>query len=431
MPDLACGTQILIAFGVAPRGVAWQHGKSPAPAKRIVLKTLSAVAAILASIFLLIAGNSLVGVLTPLRASLDGFPDLTIGLLGSAYFAGMLAGTLVTPAIVRRAGHIRAFAAFVALAVVSVILLPAQVSPLPWLILRGALGFVFAGIYAVTESWINAKASNSNRGALYGAYQVVNFIASASGQLLLRQFAASSFLPFTLGGVLLALAIVPLSLTSVDPPAQPKTVSLRLAWLVRLSPVAAAAALVAGAANGASFALGPVYALQIGMKPSAVPLFTAAVVLGSALGVYPAGRLSDRIDRRLIMAVAMTVGAVSEIALWSFPVPGATVIALGFVVGLTTYTLYTLAMSHANDRVKAHEMVVISATMLFLYCVGAIVAPALASLMMRWYGPSALFAQGAILHAGIAAFALWRRAIDKREPLPASGDVARPEPGLP
>ena len=144
------------------------------------MKTLSAIAAILASVFLLIAGNSLIGVLTPLRASLDGFPDLTIGLLGSAYFAGMLAGTLVTPALVRRAGHIRAFAAFVALAVVAAILMPADVSPLPWLILRGALGFVFAGIYAVTESWINAKATNDNRGAVYGAYQVVNFVASAA-----------------------------------------------------------------------------------------------------------------------------------------------------------------------------------------------------------------------------------------------------------
>jgi MFS family permease len=247
----------------------------------------------------------------------------------------------------------------------------------------------------------------------------------------LRLFAPGSFLPFTMSGALLALAIVPLSMTSVDPPAHPKSISLRLGWLIRLSPVSAIGALVAGAANGASFALGPVYALQIGMKPTAVPLFTAAIVFGSALGVYPAGVLSDRIDRRLIMAAAMTVGAASEVALWGFPLPGAPVIALGFIVGLTTYTLYTLAMSHANDRVKAHEMVAISATMLFLYCSGAILAPALASLLMRWYGPSALFAQGALLHIGIAAFALWRRSIDRRAPPAPSSEPVRPEPGLP
>ena len=62
------------------------------------VKTLSSLAALLLSVFLLVAGNSLIGVLAPLRASLDQFPDLAIGLLGSVYFAGMLAGTLATPA---------------------------------------------------------------------------------------------------------------------------------------------------------------------------------------------------------------------------------------------------------------------------------------------------------------------------------------------
>ncbi|MGD1036472.1 MAG: MFS transporter [Roseiarcus sp.] len=390
------------------------------------MKTLSSLAALLLSVFLLIAGNSLIGVLAPLRASLDGFPDLTIGLLGSVYFAGMLAGTLATPAILRRAGHIRAFSAFVALGIVAVILMPGWVAPAPWMVCRGALGFVFAGIYAVVESWINAKASNANRGALYGVYQIVNFAASAGGQLLLAAFAPASFLPFTISGALLALAIVPLAMTSVDPPAHPKSVRLRLRWLVRLAPVSAFAALAAGAANGACFALGPVYALGIGMKPSAVPLFTAAIVAGSALGVYPAGLLSDRCDRRLIIVVAMTAGAAAEALLASLRLAGAPLIFLGFLVGLTTYTLYTLATSHAADRAKPQEMVLVSAGILFIYCIGAIAAPALASLLMRAFGPSALFAQGALVHVAIAAFALWRLATDagdrpraaSRDPIP-------------
>jgi MFS family permease len=378
------------------------------------VKTLSAIAALLLSVFLLIGGNALIGVLTPLRASLDQFPDLAIGLLGSVYFAGMLAGTLATPAIVRRAGHIRAFSAFVAVGVVSVILMPAWVAPAPWMVSRGALGFVFAGIYAVVESWINAKASNANRGALYGLYQIVTFSASAGGQLLLRGFAPASYLPFTVGGALLALAIVPLTMTSVDQPAQPKSVRLRLRWLLRLAPVSAFAALAAGAANGAAYALGPVYALGIGVRPSAVPLFTAAIVVGSALGVYPAGFLSDRMDRRLIMCVAMAAGAAAEAALASLKLAGAPLIAMGFLVGLTTYTLYTLAASHANDHAKPHDMVLISAGLLFIYCIGAIVAPALASLLMRAFGPWALFAQSAVVHFAIAAFTLWRLARDVR-----------------
>jgi MFS family permease len=376
--------------------------------------TLSALAALLFSVFLLISGNSLIGVLTPLRASLEGFPDFAIGLLGSVYFAGMLAGTLAAPAIVRRAGHIRAFSAFVAIAVVMVILMPAAIAPAPWMAARGALGFVFAGIYAVAESWINAKASNANRGALYAVYQIVSFVASAGGQLLLTAFTPSSFLPFSVGGALLALAIVPLTMTSVDPPAEPKAVRLRLRWLIRLAPVSAFATLAAGAANGASFALGPVYALGIGVAPSTVPLFTAAIVAGSALGVYPAGRISDRMDRRVVIVIAMAAGAALEIALACLRLSGGPLVAMGFLVGLTTYTLYTLAVSLANDRAKPQDMVLISAGLLFIYCVGAIVAPALASLLMRALGPSALFAQAAVVHVAIAAFALWRLIRDPR-----------------
>ena len=175
---------------------------SAPPLPRFAVQTLYPIAALLLSVFLLIAGNSLIGVVAPVRAELAGFGDLTIGLLGSAYFAGMLLGTLKTPAIVRRVGHIRSFAAFVAIAIVAIDIMPVWAAPTAWLVSRALLGFVFSGIYAVIESWIQAKASNANRGALYGVYQIVHFAASASGQLLLRGLDPHGFVPFTIGASL-------------------------------------------------------------------------------------------------------------------------------------------------------------------------------------------------------------------------------------
>ena len=376
---------------------------------------LSSIAALLCSVVLLIGGNALVGVTAPLRARLDGFPELTIGLIGSAYFAGMLAGTLAAAAIIRRSGPIRAFAAFVALAVASVVLMPVFVSPLFWLFCRAVLGFVFAGLYAVIEAWINARASNANRGALYAVYQLANFGASAAGQMALQPLGPSGFAPFAVAAALLALSIVPMAMTSVDPPAQPRTVRPRLLWLVRAAPVSSVAAFGAGTANGASISLGPIYAVGIGMAPDNAPLFTAAIVVGSALGVFPIGALSDRIDRRLVMAAVMIMGAALEIALSRMSAPGAAVIVLGFLVGLTTYSLYTLAVSIANDGASPHDMIVISAGLLFIYCVAAIASPAIASVLMRDFGAGALFVQNAAAHMAVAAFALWRLMV---EPMP-------------
>ncbi len=377
--------------------------------KTPALNPLSSIAALLLSVLLLIGGNALVGVTTPLRARIEGFPNLTVGLLGSVYFAGMLAGTLAAPVIIRRGGHIRAFAAFVALAVASVILMPVFVSPAAWLVFRALIGFVFAGLYAVIEAWINAKASNANRGALYALYQIANFSASATGQMALQPLGPGGFAPFAVAGALLALAIVPMAMTSVDPPVQPKSVRPRLLWLIRVAPISCFAVLAAGAANGASFALGPVFAVDVGMSPDRAPLFTSAIVVGSALGVFPAGVLSDRVDRRLVMAAVMIAGAACEIVLARQTAPGLWLIGLGFLVGLTTYSLYTLAVSLANDGASPHDMIIISVGLLFIYCVAAVAAPTIASVLMKSFGPRALFLQNAYVHMAVAAFALWSR----------------------
>ncbi len=366
----------------------------------------SSIAALLLSVLMLIGGNSLVGIVTPLRAHIEGFPDLTVGLLGSVYFAGMLAGTLAAPAIIRRGGHIRAYAAFVALAVVSVILMPVVVSPWSWLGCRGLIGFVFAGLYAVIEAWINAKATNANRGVLYALYQIANFAASGSGQLALKPLGAGGFSAFAVSGALLALAIVPMAMTSVDPPGQPRSVRPRLLWLVRQAPRPGFAVLAAGAANGAQFALGPVFAVGIGMTPTSAPLFTSSIVLGSALGVLPIAAISDRIDRRLVIAAVTIAGAACETALSRLTAPGVGLIVLGFLVGLTTYSLYTLAVSLANDDGAPHDLIFISVGLLFIYCVAAIVAPAIASVLMKDFGPQTLFLQNAYVHLAIAALAL-------------------------
>ena len=372
------------------------------------MTALSSITALLLSVLLLIGGNALVGVATPLRGHIEGFSSLTVGLLGSAYFAGMLAGTLAAPAVVRRAGHIRAFAAFVALAVVSVVLMPVFVSPSAWLVFRALIGCVFAGIYAVIESWINAKATNSNRGSLYALYQIANFTASAGGQMLLQPLGPTGFPPFAVASALLALAILPMAMTSVDPPAEPRSVRPRLLWLIRAAPLSCLAALGAGAANGASFALGPIFAVGVGMSSDKAPLFTSAIVIGSALGVFPVGALSDRVDRRLVMVVAMVAGAAVEIALSRQAGPGKWLIALGFLVGVTTYTLYTLAASLANDGASANDLIFVSVGLLFIYCVAAIAAPAIASVLMQSFGPRALFLQNAVIHLAIAGAALWR-----------------------
>ena len=293
-----------------------------------------------------------------MSARIEGFPELTIGLLGSVYFAGMLAGTLAAPAIVRRGGHIRAFAAFVALAVVSVILMPVLLSPWAWLGCARCLGFVFAGLYAVIESWINAKATNANRGALYALYQIANFAASAAGSWLLKPLGAGGFSAFR-GRRRAARArdradgdderrSAGRAAKRAPPPASGS---------MRMAPLPCCAVLAAGAANGAAVgARAGLRASGIGMAPTSVPWFTTAIVLGSALGVLPIAALSDRFDRRWSSRRSRSRRAAAKPRLSRMAAPGASLL-VARISGRPDdlFALYARG-SHANDRGAPHDL---------------------------------------------------------------------------
>lgn len=397
------------------------------------MSAYSSIAALLASVFLLIAGNGLISTLVPLRATLDGFPPLAIGIMGSVYFSGMLAGTLAAPLVLRRAGHIRAFCAFVSLALIATLVLPMAVAPLPWIFLRGIIGFAFAGLYSVIDGWVSAKSKNENRGRVYGFYQIVNFSGSAMGQQMLTLADPHSFILFSVIAGLFALAVLPLAFTRAEEPPVPDTVRLRMPWLARMAPVGAMAAFIVGAANGTFWSLAPVYGLGIGMNPASLAIFLTAVVVGSAMAVWPIGRLSDIYDRRKIVVACAGLGALVEFGLWNGSALSAPLLTLlGFSLGCCTFVLYTLAVAHANDRTGASQAVIVGAGLLFLYCLGAIIAPPVGSALMGRFGPSSLFGLNGGLHLFLAIFALWRILLrEKAAPVPREERVGEGGSGLP
>jgi MFS family permease len=369
----------------------------------------AAIAAILMSVLALIAGNALHNTLVPLRGKLEGFPSLTLGLLGSFFFAGMLAGTLLGPAIIRRVGHVKAYAIFAALAMMVAVAYPLSVSPGWWLFLRAVIGFAFAGLYSVIDGWVQGKAENEYRGRLGGAYQFVHFIAVACGQMLLPVADPKSFQLFVVVGMLFAASIIPFSLSRTEPPALPETARLEIGWLFRNARVSAVAALGIGAASGSFWSLAPVFGASSGMSPTDIATFLTGTILGSAAAVVPIGRYSDRTDRRIVMAVMMGVASVLELAIFfAGRLPGMGMAVAGFMIGTVVMTLYSVASAHANDRSDPAHAVTIASSLLFLYSIGAIMGPSLAAAMMERLGPQGLFLFMALVHGLMLGVALLR-----------------------
>ncbi|MEM9524157.1 MAG: MFS transporter, partial [Pseudomonadota bacterium] len=71
--------------------------------------------ALLLGMMLLMMGNGLQGTLLGVRGEIEGFSIFSMSLIMSAYFAGFLGGSRLTPHMIRRVGHVRVFAALASL----------------------------------------------------------------------------------------------------------------------------------------------------------------------------------------------------------------------------------------------------------------------------------------------------------------------------
>jgi MFS family permease len=367
------------------------------------------VSALLVAVFILIAGNGLSNTLVPLSATAAAFPELSIGLIGSAYFGGMLIGCLAAPRIIARAGHIRAFAAFVAVSAAATLMHPIFVDPVSWACIRAVTGFCFAGLYATIESWMHDKADNIVRGRVLALYQIVHYAGGASGQQAIRFITPTSFVPFSIVAVALALSVLPLAYTRSDPPEPPPAPRLRLVWLFRISPVGVIGALVSGIANGTFWALAPVFAERSGLSAGGVASFMTATIVGAALVQWPVGRLADRSDRRHIMLVAIAIAAAAQAALvWYAKSEPYVLIGLAAAVGASALVLYPLASSHAQDLGGRENAVEVSTGLLLAYTIGAIVGPTTAAWLMGRIGPQALFIHNGAIHVAFVIYIIWR-----------------------
>lgn len=380
-------------------------------------KALAPVAALLAGVAILLTGNGLQGTLLPLRARIEQFDVVDIGVLGSAYFVGFVLGCVAGPYLVRRAGHIRTFAALAAVASTVVLAHLLALSPIAWWIMRATTGFCFAGLYVVIESWLNERSTNQNRGLIMAVYTIINLTVITIGQMMITLYDPSEFALFSIASILVSLAAVPVAMTAAPGPSPVETVRLRPIHLMKLSPVGFIGCFAVGVTNGSFWSLGPLFSAEIGMDTTGIAVFMSATVLGGALLQWPLGRLSDRMDRRKVIAFAclMSSGAGAALVAWSIR-DADMVIPAAVVFGAFTFSIYALCAAHANDFASHDSFVEMASGLLLVNGVGSVIGPIVAALAMTGYGPGGLFIVTSVVHVAMAGFALYRLFVRKAVP---------------
>lgn len=363
---------------------------------------------------LLMFGGGLQGLLLSVRGAEENFSLLALGLIGTGWSIGFVAGSLTVPLVVRKVGHIRAFSVMAAIGTVTILLNLLWINDVSWIVLRALSGFCFAGAAMIVESWLNEVADNRSRGTIFSIYVTINMAASTLGQIAMSVTGTAGYIPFIIGAISFICAVLPTALTSSPQPKPLQSARVDIGLLYRTSPVAAIAAFSVGMANGAFGTLAPVYGYQQGLDAGGIALLFAVAAILGAVAQVPFGRLSDRIDRRLVLiglsGFAAVVGALIVLI---NPGAGWGMYVLFAAYGFAANPIYAVAVAHANDFARDGDFAKIAGGMLLILGVGLAIGPAIASLIMGAWHPVGLFLVTATFHGALAGAAYLRMRVRK------------------
>lgn len=366
------------------------------------------MALLLGTLFLFL-GNGLHGLLLPVRGAAEGYSNEVLGLLGTTWAAGFVLGCFVAPKLVMRVGHVRAFSTFVSLISVNALLTGIVVDANWWVALRVITGFCTAGTSMIIESWLNERATNESRGMIFSFYISITLIGVVGGQMLVGVFDPATTILFMICGIVYGFAVLPTLMSTAATPQPLRSIKLDLPLLYRNSPVSFIGILMIGIANGAYGTLGAVFGARTGLDASTIALLLSVTIFLGAVMQFPAGKLSDRIDRRYVLAALSALAAFAALGL-VFLTPSDPLWIFIFVgiYGAAANALYPIAVAHANDFAKPDEFVKVSGGLLLLFGIGTIIGPTLGGPVMTAAGPYALFAVTAVSHLLISAYAIYR-----------------------
>lgn len=373
---------------------------------------MAALAPIITGALMLQVAATILHTYVPLYLALAKYPPLIIGVVTAGYSLGFLVGCFTVPVLIRRVGHIRAFAAFAAIQASATLFLPMMPAE-AWSVLRLIIGVASAGHIICIESWISGQTAPGRRGRVFGLYQMLSRLAVILSQIAVGYVALRMENMFMLAGAAFSLALVPVALTKARSPDTPPLVSINLGALWRDAPTAVGGCLYVGLIGGALTYVAPAYGILIGLDRESAILITAASQVGGLLMQGPLGFFADRVDTRNVMLASVCTVLLASIAmLWTAQNISSQhhwlMIGLFAILGSGSVPLYAVSVIHAYRHMGQELAVSLSAGLLFLWGVGSSVGPLLASMTMQILGPNGFLTYILVLTVLMIIFLAYR-----------------------
>ena len=393
------------------------------------MTTLLSISALLITVLLMQMGTGALGPLDTLSGIQLGFTTIEIGIIGAAHFTGFIIGCFGAPALVRRVGHARAYIVTVALSVIAILLHPIFPVFWAWCLFRVFTGLAIATSFTAIESWLNAKLTKQNRGRFFSLYRMMDMFGALIAQSLIAVLIPVENLSYMLLAIILIVSLLPLGLTKSVQPELPETGRLDPLFAIRISPLAVIGVLIVGATGSVIRMIGPLFAYESNLGPAEIGLFLSLFIIGGAVIQLPVGYLSERFSPRQLLGLFSSLTIIASAGINFMDVQEIfgvrTLFVLVFIFGLTTMPLYSICAIHANNLIPPTQMTALSASLIFIFAVGAIISPVLAGYLIELFGTEAMFIYFAALHVILLIYTGYRALIRPDLPRGANMSISR------
>jgi MFS family permease len=272
-----------------------------------------------------------------------------------------------------------------------------------WFGLRILHGFFVATLFAISEAWIVRFAEGPWRSRLLAVYTSVLSLSFGSGPSIIAIVGIEGVLPFAIGSVVLALAIIPiLFVRNADVDEEDERPPSVFRFVGR-APVLILGVFAFAVIDAAFLGFLSVYAVKKGMGTELAALCLTIFIVGNTVLQFPIGWLADHYNKRILLA-ASVLGTAAMAALLPMSFGTALLWPVLAIGGAASAAIYTISLAELGEQFSGHDLTVGTACFSMTWGAGALTGALGTGWAFDTFGPDGMPAFLALFLA--AAFIL-------------------------
>lgn len=365
----------------------------------------------LLSMLLCMMANGFFATLMGIKIQELGLSNLMIGLVTSAFYAGIMLGSFKIEHFIKRVGYIRAYVGFASVCAIFS-LLQGFYLDMPWvsIVMRFCVGYCIGGFFITLEGWAMCVTTAKNRGIIMALMMITLYLGYSLGQFFVALDFSNALSAFNIVALLLMVSILPMVLTISKAPEIKEISFLGLKTLYKASPTGVLGCFLVGCLTSSIYGMFPVLFKALDYGGFDISLSMFLIVFGGMCGQYPLGKMSDHLGRRPVLLWGSAAGLfflfLVILIYMSLSVP---LLVCFFFFGFFCYPMYPLVLAHTCDVVDPKDFTAAMQRLVLVFGCGSAVAPIVASVFLEIFGAIGILLTVMIILICMIVLFVWRQ----------------------